>query len=372
MLATVMAACSHEEQPQLPEESSAPKTYTMTIEATKGSDTRALGLVDNKLYAAWKKGEKVKVLVLMGATTQTPYFMEIGVLTAQGDGLKTVLKGTVNMTPQEVAAISPNICFLFPFSVNSTFDIEYPFNYTGQIGTLASIAEHFDYSFAFDSPNNYKLVGDEIVINDEAVSDPTSYQISSHNTQAIVRFNLMNQNGDPIYATSLTVHDSATNGIIRRCDYLTKTEYGDIEIVPGNPSSEIWAAIWKQSSPSSITLTATDVDNNTYTFTQDNVVWYSGQYYTVNVKMKQRHQVIINPSEHGTVTVSPSEYYYMGDKNVTLTIHPDDLYVLDELILTFNNSDIPATSMVSNNTVVLPDMPDGDVYVTATFKESTN
>jgi len=359
-----MAACSYEEQPQIPEEPLAPKTYTMTIEATKGSDTRALGLVDNALYAAWKKGEKVKVLVPI--FDQTPYYLMIGELTAQGDGLKTILKGTVTMTPQEIAAVSQDIVFIFP--VVSTFDLECPFNYTGQIGTLESIAEQFDYTFAFDSPNNYKLVDNEIVINDEVVSNPTNYQIPSYfNMQAIVRFNLMNQSGYPIYATSLRVHDSATNGIVLRWDYLNEPDCGDMEIVPGNPSNEIWAAICQLYS-SSITLTATDVDNNIYTVTQDGVTWKPGNYYTVNVKMKPCHRVIIDPNmEHGTVQVSPSETLLNGEM-FTLTIVPESAnYVLEYLSYSFNGMEIPLTEYVENNTIQIS-MPDADVVIKATFK----
>jgi hypothetical protein len=341
MLATVMVACSHEEQPQLPEEPSAPKTYTMTIEATKGTDTRALGLVDNRLDAAWKKGERV-VIVALDPLSSVYHCTQIGELTAQGDGPSTILSGELNEMPSDGW-----LNFIFP---------RYPIDYSGQKGTLDDIAQRYDYSIQGGYDSSFTIIGEKIT---GSINSPF------YNNQAVIRFNLVKDNDDPIIAKELTIHDS-NNKLLQLSYFGTDDIMGDIIISLDDPSSEIWAAICQYGS-SSITLTATDVDNNNYTFTQDNVTWSQEQYYTVNVRMKQAYKINIDQNiVHGKVTVSPSNYFQPYE-NFTLTIEPEENYVLESLILTVNNQETQVTDYVSNNILVL-DMPPSDVYVTATFK----
>ena len=53
MMASALAACTREEQPRTVEEPSA-QTYTLTVEARKGTDTKALTLTDKTLNATWE------------------------------------------------------------------------------------------------------------------------------------------------------------------------------------------------------------------------------------------------------------------------------------------------------------------------------
>ena len=78
----------------------APKTYTMTVQATMGGDaasTRALAIDDvtGALNATWKKGETVAVYSVTGtAPSISVSDSPVGTLTAQGSGATTTLSGS--------------------------------------------------------------------------------------------------------------------------------------------------------------------------------------------------------------------------------------------------------------------------------------
>ena len=55
MMAVAIVACTREEQPrtETPDQPQSPVTYTLSIQASKGQDTRALVLNGNTLNATW-------------------------------------------------------------------------------------------------------------------------------------------------------------------------------------------------------------------------------------------------------------------------------------------------------------------------------
>ena len=63
MMAVAIVACTREEQPrtETPNQPESPATYTLTIQASKGQDTRALVLNGNTLNATWGGSEQVLV-----------------------------------------------------------------------------------------------------------------------------------------------------------------------------------------------------------------------------------------------------------------------------------------------------------------------
>ena len=78
----------------------APKTYTMTVQATLGSDaatTRALGFdTDGKLNATWITGDVVKVLKYDSSSYPSTWY-ELGTLSVAGisnDGKTATLSGS--------------------------------------------------------------------------------------------------------------------------------------------------------------------------------------------------------------------------------------------------------------------------------------
>jgi len=126
MLAATVAACTVEDIKEQPE---GPHTYTMTVKASKGVDTKALSLSGNTLNATWAGGETVTV-----KEGDTP----LGTLTAYvdpEDNAKATLKGNLNPAPSASG-------------VELTLEFNSSGGFSSQNGTLSYIESHTDYAKA--------------------------------------------------------------------------------------------------------------------------------------------------------------------------------------------------------------------------------
>lgn len=259
-------ACSSEDDiavdtlPQKPAE----QTYTMTVEASKGDDvtTRALSLDGTALNATWDTTEKV--YVYSPGKTFTLY----GTLSPMtGGSSTTTLTGTMTAMPGK----NEQLLLFFPRRT---------ITFTGQVGTLADIAENFDYGEAS------VFVTDV----DETRKTITTSSASFGNLQAIVKFTLLNSSGNAISASSLTISDSE-NKLVQSSDLEALSETnGDITVTPASATSEIYVALSGVSS-SNLTLTATEGDR-LYTYTKSGVTFSNGKYYDVKVKMVRTYKMV--------------------------------------------------------------------------------
>lgn len=109
--------------------------YTLIVDASKGFGTKALDLDDSGatdvLNACWQQGEVVKVFLdgtCIGTLTATPN---------AGDASKATLSGTLSGTEGVVKGAM--LTLLFPRT---------EWDYTGQDGTLETIASSYDYAKA--------------------------------------------------------------------------------------------------------------------------------------------------------------------------------------------------------------------------------
>ncbi|MBO4718763.1 MAG: hypothetical protein J5658_02710 [Prevotella sp.] len=237
----VLSACSDsddivKEEPQQP---TGPKTYTMTVQASKGGEgTRALSLDESTtphvLNATWDAGEEVTVY--KGETS-------LGTLTAQSSGPETTLKGTLKGTINNGDELK--LKFLSP-------------SYASQDGTLEYIASHCDYAEA----NVTATVSGTSVTTDDA---------NFVNQQAIVKFTLKkktdNSNLVIPAAAALTISDG-TN---------------DYTVTPASATNVLFVAI-PAISDKAITLTATDGGDH-YIYEKSGVTFTQGKYYEITVKM---------------------------------------------------------------------------------------
>jgi len=264
-------ACSNDDniidkQPVQPTE----QVYTMTIEATKGdasrdqsracpsfgeaqpaldevkgdgATTRALSLDDKTLNATWATTENV--YVQKGSTWAT------GSLQPQADGATATLKGTLSGV---TIAASDVLTLQFPRSG--------ALDYTGQVGTLADIAEKYDYATASVTVSGVSATGNII---------PTEATTTFENQQAIVKFTLIDKADGTthISATELVVSDGTT----------------DYTVTPASATDVLYVAI-PGFSGQTVTLTATD-GSDTYTYEKSGVTFQNGKYYTVGVKMQE-------------------------------------------------------------------------------------
>ena len=279
MAGAALAACSGddnivEELPATP----AQHTYTMTIEASKGggSDaaTRALSIDGSgALNATWETSNEVK------AYNKTKSSALTGSLKPQSSGVSATLTGSLTGS----VAVDDIIFLRWP-SVDA--------DYTGQDGTLETIAQRYDYTTGVAKVTS--VDGTTIGAEDSSHGGPVLFT----NSQAIVKFTLIDKaNGSPIRATQLTI-DAKFNGesrLIQSITYPDAYKIGPITINRTAPADNVIYAALPFSSTASFTfdLTATD-GTNTYTYEKAGVTMLNGRYYEVTVKMTRAYPIALN------------------------------------------------------------------------------
>ncbi len=260
----LFSACTGGKDPEPPMPS---KTYTLTVRADKGSDaeTRALSIDDGgKMIGEWATTDHI--YVKKGNTWCTGYIQP------QYAGTSTTLSGTISGVE---IAVRDQLLLQFP---RQTID------YTGQDGTLQTIAESYDYSSATATVTS--------VDGGQVSADAVTFS----NQQAIVKFNLRTTSGTAIQASSLKI---AAAGL-KTSDGAT----GELTITPASPTAEIYAAL-SGISNATITLTAT-VGSETYRYERAGVTFANGIYYPITVKMKSHEEqqlgqpLTLEPTEDDT------------------------------------------------------------------------
>ena len=249
------------------------KTYTMTVDAQKGSNgTRALNLDGNTLNSTWTAGETVKVYE--GNT-------ELGTLTAQGNGANTSLKGTLTGD----------------LSVNDELTLKYlsP-DYDSQNGTIASISANCDYSVA------------TVKVTNIADGNISTENANFENQQAVIKFTLKNADGSLLLTPTFFRMTDGTSTVTLTIPLAT---YAD----PNNGSGVIYVAFPASDASATITLSATAGDA-VYGFGKTGITFEKGKYYGVTVKMKEI------PVLNGKFTINAS-----GDQ---IRFSPGNLQLVDE------------------------------------------
>ena len=268
-----LAACSSDDneiQNAQPANPTAPKTYTMTVQASKGdaAATRGLSLDGKTLNVKWNEGEQVEVVQTSGSTSKS-----LGTLKAKAstDGI-TTLTG-------ELVGLQTDAQLKF-YLHGATYD------YTGQKGVLLksqganSIEEKYDYAFA--ATYYYTIDGTNVTV-------PSGINLEAQ--QSIVKFTLVDDSGNPVNVTSLKI--DTKNPIIETIDNVDPTGNTQVSksmtITPAEPTNVIYAAISitepYTDRPNDYTLTATDADGIKYAYTKKDVTFVNGKYYEVKVKI---------------------------------------------------------------------------------------
>lgn len=222
------------------------KTYTMTVNASKGEDvatTRALSLDGTTLNSTWAVNEEVTVYNVTKSADLG------GTLKAQSAGANTTLSGTLTGT------IEKNDVLTLKFHSPS---------YASQDGTLEYIAANCDYATA--------NVTVSTVVGGNVTTDAAHFV----NQQAIVKFTLKDKNGGALLeeTTKLAITVGSNS----------------YTITPASPTSELFVAIPAFSGQ--ITLNAI-VGTKVYTYTKTGVTFTNSQYYTIGVKMTHQGTIEI-------------------------------------------------------------------------------
>ena len=262
-------ACSNDDniidEPQQPANPTG--TYTMTIEATKGGDaaaTRALALDGKTLNATWQTTDEVAVY------NYTQQAALGGHLSPQSAGASATLTGSLTGS-----VAKDNVVYLRWPSVDA--------DYTGQDGTLETIAQRYDYTTGIAKVTS--VDGTAIVAEDYPSGGPVTFT----NSQAIVKFTLIDKaTSSPINATQLTIDAKVgeESRLIQSLTFPDTYTLGTITIDRTSPADNVVYAALPFSGLASFTfsLTATDGTHN-YTYEKAGVSMLNGRYYEVTVKM---------------------------------------------------------------------------------------
>lgn len=256
MAGATVTSCSSDNEMDSPK-ASAVKTYTMTVQATKGGDATTRALADGgdgTLTATWATTENV--YVKKDDTWAT------GTLTPQTAGASTTLKGTLSGV---TFAADDVLTLQFPKSGDIT--------YAGQNGTLADIAANFDWATATI----------EVASVEGGNITPKAGASFAHQ-QAVVKFTLQDKGNSnaAISPSALTINDGTS-------DIVTLTSI-PAETYTTNGEGVLYVALPAVSSKP-ITLTAT-VGSDTYTLTTSSAKSFAnGSYYRVTAKMTKQTAV---------------------------------------------------------------------------------
>ena len=262
----MLTACSSDDNVS----EQAPKTYYMTVDATKGVNEaaspayrRALSLSGSTLSASWATTEHVYVQGTLSSDGVTKFWFE-GSILPQTAGTTTQLKGVISLPAGWVISIDEAIGS--PHRVTLQFPRK-ELSYADQKGTLADIAENYDYARAENV--SVDIAADKVVgIN----------EVPFVNQQAIVKFTL-SDGTNALNPTALTIDNGLGD------DYpLTLTIPASTYTTNGN--GVLYVAL-PEFSGETVTLTAT-CSSGTYTYTKSYATFVNGKYYEITVKMTKQ------------------------------------------------------------------------------------
>ncbi len=277
-LATVFCAALVSCNKENPTDTAVPaggKTYTLSVNASKLA-TKALEEAGKNINATWGASDVVKVCKNGSATA-------IGTLTPLTTGSADAsLTGTVTLTG---VSVGDKLDLIFPRET---------WSYEGQTGTLAGIAENFDYATATVTVS---------AINGENLKTSDAEFV---NQQAIVKFTIFDSSDNSLRdVKSLTI--SAASGKLVKSYAVSDDSYtpvyGDIVVTPSSATSEFYVALRNNSAAAdTYTLTANYDNFTNYTYVKSGVTFAKGQYRAINVKMTKEAEIY-------TVAGSPIEVF---------------------------------------------------------------
>ena len=183
----------------------APKTYTMTVQVTKGdaAATRGLSLDGKTLNVKWNEGEMV--YVLQQDKDNTADWNYVGKLTAAASSnATTTLSGTLTVeigeSGTDLDTDAPALRFvLHGNALGSGNASDYSTGQNGLLTGTGSIEEKYDFASCDVANTSY-------TIDTEAKTVSVTGGITLVSEQSIVKFSLYQADGTtPINATSLAI-----------------------------------------------------------------------------------------------------------------------------------------------------------------------
>ena len=269
MMAAALVACSREVQPEVIEQPEAPKTYTLSISASKMELTKALELNGSTLNAIWKEGEEVYVFMNNQQIGELSPIIETLVYPEK---VSCTLSGPFITVPE-----AGDVLTLY-FASN---------NYSGQDGTLDFIPDCCDYAVA-----TLHVTG----VNNGQI-ESSEGKADFVNQQAIIKFTLQDKDNSSaaISPTALTITDGTNTATVSTVSS-TYTKNGEGVLYVAFPAAGV---------AKTISMTAT-VGNDTYIYEKSGVTFTNGRYYAITVKMSKNPlatPLTLEATSNGTIVV---------------------------------------------------------------------
>lgn len=219
----------------VPEETTEAGTWSITIQASKAVDTKALYLdtsgEKDVLNAYWLETEKVFVY-----SNSETYVGILDVIPDAGDKPTTAtLSGTIT-AGTETIYMGDQIILKIPRP---------EWDYTGQVGTLASIQSNYDYAIAYV----------EVLAKDDENKTITTAAATFQNCQSIYRFSF--KSGTSALSIKDLTISSAGNRIATSKDFSGfTTSWGSLTVTPAAATSD----------PLYVAISNGDMTDDTYNF----------------------------------------------------------------------------------------------------------
>jgi hypothetical protein len=252
LLAAVSAftACSSDEN--ITNENNTSNSWSISVPASKGGEgTRALAAAgENTLTSTWSTSDKINVTL---SSSNTSY----GTISPKTEGATAQLAGTLTSVDYNLTT-NASLDLYYPTSTNNNYNAV--FNYTGQDGTLATLASKYDFSKATVTVTSVDKT------NKTIITSAANFQ----NQQAIAAFKFT-QNSTSISVKKLVI--KAASGKLLSSELISGSTstpmYGDLIVKPSTATTD-WMYV-------SINNQSTGKD--TYTFyVQDNSNnWWTGK-----------------------------------------------------------------------------------------------
>lgn len=314
LMAAALVACNEIEQQGLIENLETPNAYTLSIEATKDVDTKALSLSGSTLNATWNANEEV--LVYQNNA-------QIGTLYAAASSTaSTTLSGTLDFNPDPDATLS----FYFHSdivpdpSARTFIDNGQYHYYDGQDGTLEGIASTYDFCKpATVAPGNFTVNSENMTVD---IPSGISF---GNNLQAIVKFTLVDKANPEtkLNPSSLTVTASRqSQSTITACDFnyeftihaSTYETNGDGIVYLAIPAYFRLTTNTTPPEPIGFGINAT-VGSETYVYGRADFPFANGQYYDITVKMG--HPISATEADLGKIIGKDGQIYENVDAATT-------------------------------------------------------
>ena len=246
---------------------------TISIDATKGIDSKALALDGSKLTATWESGETVAVYK-KGSNTK------LGTLSPKTTGVATTsLEGDVDISG---LAVDDELFLLYP---------DRGWTYDGQDGTLETVSSDYDFATA------------TVKVTSVSSTHMSAESAAFKNQQAIVKFNLKDKaNGNALPTPDFTIL-SKNKKLVR---------YHDMNFDP-EPSDNFCFKVGLDDAKSELTLAIASADDSSddyyfiantnpgdpsyYELLKEGIHFDQGKYYEGNLSLAKVSYTVAGSSD---------------------------------------------------------------------------